>query len=105
MSEEFGGDFIVLTDEDGEEFELEHLDTLEHEGTVYMAFIPADQADADEAEIVILKVETEGEDEVLLSVDDESELETVYELFMEKLDPDGDGDDDEDDEDSVEDGE
>ena len=28
MSEEFGPDFITVTDEDGNEFELEHLDTL-----------------------------------------------------------------------------
>ena len=40
MSEEFGPDFITVTDEDGNEFELEHLDTLEHEGTIYMAFFP-----------------------------------------------------------------
>ena len=29
MSEEFGPDFITVTDEDGNDFELEHLDTLE----------------------------------------------------------------------------
>ena len=32
MSEEFGPDFISVTDEDGNEFELELIDTLEHEG-------------------------------------------------------------------------
>ena len=41
MSEEFGPDFITVTDEDGNEFELEHLDTMEHNGQVYMAFFPA----------------------------------------------------------------
>ena len=29
MSEEFGPDFITVTDEDGNDFELEHLDTLD----------------------------------------------------------------------------
>ena len=29
MDEEFGADFITLTDEEGNEFELEYLDTLE----------------------------------------------------------------------------
>ena len=38
MSEEFGPDFITVTDEDGNEFELEHLDTLEYNGQTYMAF-------------------------------------------------------------------
>ena len=39
MSEEFGGDFITLTDEEGNEFELEYCTTVEHNGTVYMAFL------------------------------------------------------------------
>ena len=33
MSEEFGPDFVTVTDEDGNEIELEHLDTLEVDGT------------------------------------------------------------------------
>ena len=41
MSEEFGPDFITVTDEDGNDFELEHLDTLEYNNEVYMAFFPA----------------------------------------------------------------
>ena len=32
MSEEYGANFITVTDEDGNEFELEHLDTLELNG-------------------------------------------------------------------------
>ena len=40
MSEEFGGNFVSLTDEDGNEIELEHLDTIEYNGSVYMAFSP-----------------------------------------------------------------
>ena len=36
MSEDYGADFITLTDDEGNEFELEHLGTLEREGTVYM---------------------------------------------------------------------
>ena len=36
MSEEYGNDFITLTDEDGNEIELEHLDTVEYNGqTLY----------------------------------------------------------------------
>ena len=30
MSEAYGPDFITVTDEDGNEFELELVDTLEH---------------------------------------------------------------------------
>ena len=35
MSETFGPDFITVTDEDGNEFELELVDTLEHNGITY----------------------------------------------------------------------
>ena len=41
MSEEYGNDFITLTDEDGNEIELEHLDTVEYNGQTYLAFLPA----------------------------------------------------------------
>ena len=41
MSETFGPDFITVTDEDGNEFELELVDTLEHNGITYHALFPA----------------------------------------------------------------
>ena len=86
---EYGNDFVVLTDEDGQEQEFEHIDTLEHNGQTYMAFIPAEMTVQDEAELVILKLLNEGEDdEVLASIEDETELEELYGLFMERLDDD-----------------
>ncbi len=96
MSEEFGPDFITVTDEDGNEFELEHLDTLEHEGETYMAFSPAAPLDdgsgrpADEAAdedygIVILKVIHENGEELLSTPDSDEELDAVYQRFMERI--------------------
>ena len=81
-----GPDFITLTDEEGNEFELEHLDTLEFEGETYMAFLPADMDEEDpDYGIIILKVIEENGEEILGSVDDEDELDRVYERFMEVL--------------------
>ena len=48
MSEEYGANFITVTDEEGNEFELEHLDTIEFQGQTYLAFFPAVQ-DGEEA--------------------------------------------------------
>ena len=48
MSEEYGPDFITVTDEDGNDIELELLDALEHNGQTYMAFFPAVPEGADE---------------------------------------------------------
>ena len=96
MSEDFGANFVSLTDEDGNEFELEHLDTLEYNGQVYMAFFPVVEGDEDEEVadvdlddeeygLIILKVVQEDGEEQLVTLDDEDELETVYNQFMEVL--------------------
>lgn len=88
MSEEFGPDFITVTDEDGNEFELEHVETIEYNGQVYMAFFPADTGEEKEEEeegLIILKVvEIDGEEQ-LSTLDSEEELEEVYDRFMEAL--------------------
>ena len=88
MKEDFGGDFVSITDEDGNEFELELLDVLEKDGILYHAFIPAATGAEDEEEdieIVLLKAIEENGEELLATLDDEDELNEVYELFMARL--------------------
>ena len=89
MSEEYGPDFITVTDEDGNDIELELLDALEHNGQTYMAFFPAvpegADEDSDEYGMVILKSITENGEELLSTLDSEEELTEVYNLFMETL--------------------
>ena len=91
MSEEFGPDFITVTDEDGNDIELELLDVLEHKGQTYMAFFPAvpeeneADEDSDDYGMVILKSITENGEELLSTLDSEEELTEVYDLFMELL--------------------
>ena len=89
MSDEFGPSFITLTDEDGNDIELEYVDALEHEGQTYMAFFPAVEDEADEESedygLVILKSITENGEELLSTLDSDEELNRVYDLFMEQL--------------------
>jgi len=86
MSSEYGNDFVVLTDEEGNEQEFEHISTIEHNGKTYCAFIPAEMAMSDEAEVVILRLENEGtDDEVLVSIDDDAEAEEMFNLFLEQM--------------------
>lgn len=97
MSEEFGPNFITLTDEDGNEIELEYVDAIEVDGQTYMAFFPtvddeADEAAAEEFGLVILKFITENGEELLSTLDSDEELNRVYDLFMEQLMDDEDGD-------------
>lgn len=84
MSEEYGNDYITIEDDEGNEFALEHLDTIEFENQTYMAFLPADSNEEDEDYgIIILKVIEENGEEVLATVDDDNEAQKVYEYYME----------------------
>lgn len=86
MSEEYGNNIVSLTDEDGNECEFEHIDTLEMDGVTYLALIPAEMVAEDEAEVVILKIEEdENGEEMLVSLDDEVLLMNLYNAFMERL--------------------
>ena len=102
MSEAYGPDFITVTDEDGNEFELELfelelVDTLEHNGVTYHALFPASQedeesgepvdVDADDEEygLVIMKTVEENGEELLSTLDSDEEIEEIYNLFMERF--------------------
>ena len=63
MQDDFGPDFISLTDEDGNEFELEVIDALEYNGRTYLACFPTLEEDTEEAE-----AETEAVVFMMLSV-------------------------------------
>ena len=89
MSEEYGPNFITLTDEDGNDIELEYVDALEWNGVTYMAFFPTieedSEADEEEYGLIILKSVMEDGEETLVTIEDEDELNTVYEKFMEQI--------------------
>lgn len=90
MSEEYGANFITVTDDDGNEFELEHLDTIEFNGSTYLAFFPAVSEDAEEDEeeemgLILMKVIVENGEEILSTLDSEEETEAVYTEFMKTL--------------------
>ena len=85
MADNYGSDFITIVDEDGTEFELEVLTSIEYNGSTYMAVTLAGNEDED-LEISILKsVEEEDGEPILCAVEDEIELETVYNLIMDQI--------------------
>lgn len=84
MAEEYGSDFITIVDEDGTEFELEVLSSIEYNGDTYLAVTLAGAEDAD-LEVSILKSVDEDGEAILCAVEDEAELETVYNLIMDQI--------------------
>ena len=84
MADEYGSDFITIVDEDGTEFELEVLSSIEYNGETYLAVTLAGNEDAD-LEVSILKSVEEDGEPILCAVESEEELETVYNLIMDAL--------------------
>lgn len=86
MADRYGSDFMTIMDEDGTEYELEVLSTIEYNGETYLAVIPAGTEDpTQELDVVLLKSVEEDGESVLCAIEDEQEYEAVNELMMEQL--------------------
>ena len=87
MEDLFGSDFMTIQDEDGTEYELEVLTTLEYNGSQYLAVIPADgeKDDLSDLQVSILKSVDEDGESILCAIEDEAELQAVYDLIMDAL--------------------
>lgn len=90
MSEEYSANFVTVTDDDGNEIELEHLDTIEFNGSTYLSFFPAVGEDEEEnveeeMGLIILKVIQENGEDILSTLDSDEEMDAVYQAFMKEL--------------------
>lgn len=85
MSDDYGSDFITIIDEDGTEYELEVLSTLEYNNQTYLAVIPADGEDHEAIDVSILKSVEEDGEPILCAIEDDAELEAVYSIMMDAL--------------------
>lgn len=84
--DQYGSDFLTITDEDGIEYELEVLSTIEYNGETYLAVIPAGESQETlELEVTILKSIEEDGEPILCAIEDEGELQAVYDLIMDSL--------------------
>ncbi|MCG8499627.1 MAG: DUF1292 domain-containing protein [Firmicutes bacterium] len=79
-------DIVVLVDENGEEVEFQHLDTIEANENDYVILLPLEDNEEGEGQVVILRVEQdeEGED-ILVPIEDEGELTEVFEEFKTRM--------------------
>lgn len=85
MADQYGSDFMTIVDEDGTEYELEVLSTLEYNGQTYLAVTLADGEEHQDLEVSILKSVEEDGEPILCAIEDEAELEEVYTLIMDEL--------------------
>lgn len=72
-------DIIIVMDENGVEQEYEVLDTVEFEGMKYMVLIQDE-----DAEVSILRVESDDGDELQLESCEDDVAEEVYHIFKDR---------------------
>ena len=86
-------DIVILVDENGQEEEFEHIDTIDMNGNEYVVLTPfkeleeeAEEDMEEDEEVVILKIEHSktGEDS-FVTIDDEGELDAVFEEFQRRM--------------------
>lgn len=80
----FENDYFTLTDEEGNEIEFEMIGECEKDGERYFAMIPVEDesnTDSDICEYIILKLAEEDGEEVLVTVDDDDELDDIADYF------------------------
>lgn len=73
-------EFIVITDEEGNDLECEVLDSITFEGMNYVVLLPAEE-ESFEPEAIILRENARGE---LEGFDDGDLLDAVFKLFLER---------------------
>lgn len=80
---------VSVLDEDNVEHKFEMIDAIETDTDRYLALLPVfdnvtDIID-DDGDLVILKVLKDGDEEILVTIDDEEEFEEIVGIFEERL--------------------
>ncbi len=84
----FENDFFTLTDEDGNEYEFELIGYFEKDGQQYCAMAPVKEdgtPEPEEIEYTLLKLVVENGEEMLVTIDDDDELDDVADYFDDLL--------------------
>ena len=82
MAEEL--DIIDLMDEDGNKLSFEHLLTFEVDEDFFVAMTPIeDMDDLKKDEVLIMKVEEDGDDDVYLPIESQEKLDALWDIFNE----------------------
>lgn len=84
------GYIINLSDDEGNDFNLEVVGEVEYNDDSFTVFLPADMDENDlDYGYVILRSVDGGDELNFESVDDDELLERVYAIFLESLEDDG----------------
>ncbi len=78
------GNIIPFEDENGNKVNFEVIDAFKMDGSEYVALLPADDDDYD-TEVFIMRIEKEGDDDVLVYIENDEELDDAFEMFKDRM--------------------
>ncbi len=78
------GNIIPFEDENGNKVNFEVIDAFKMDGSEYVALLPADDDDYD-TEVFIMRIEKEGDDDVLVYIENDDELDDAFEMFKDRM--------------------
>ena len=99
--EEERDDVIILTDEEGQEYEFQLIDVIEVDELRYAVLFPLNEDEAtDDDEALIMRLETDEEtgEDLLVDIEDDDEWEKVVAEWERLLEEEDDEEDEEDEE-------
>ncbi len=86
---EFVADLVTLTDEEGVDHEFELVDTLDKNGNTYVALLASpenpEEALEDDGNLIIMRIVTEDDEEILELIEDDDEFDEISDVFMDRL--------------------
>ena len=85
MSENEERVVVTLVDENDESFDAVLYDSIMYDDHVYNLFIPVEEEDKEEPQVIILEYVEEGEDIVLLPVENEVLLDEIWQAYEEEF--------------------
>lgn len=86
MSENQENIIVTLVNENDESFDAELIDSIAYDGHIYNLFIPVEEKDSEEPQVIILEYQEEGDDIILLPVENEVLLDEIWAAYEEEFD-------------------
>ena len=84
-SEENKSNIIPFVDENGNKVEFELVDAFEMQGSEYVALVPAEDVDEEETEVIIMRIEHDGDEDILVYIEDNEELDSAFDIFKDRM--------------------
>ncbi len=89
MSENTENAIVTLVDENDESFDAELIDSILYDGHTYCMFVPVDEKDNDEAQVIVMEYKEDGDDTLLLPVENDVLLDEIWDAYSEEINEDG----------------